>query len=83
MDKEHKFEWLIEKIDATHPTASLEMKTTCEADSLFPFEVKLSSPYSILGAKILKVQTADTKQPITHSEKTMLSCDNYQIVLEL
>lgn len=59
------------------------MKTILDVDSLFPFDVKFASPYSILGAKVLKVQAADTKQVYTYSEKILLSCENYQIVSEL
>ncbi len=83
LDKEHTLEWLVEKLDASHTRANLEMKTASDVNSLFPFDVKISYPYSILGARILKVVTADTKQPITYTDKTLLTCENFQIVLEL
>ena len=76
-------EWLVEKLDAGHTTASVEMKTASDVASLFPFDVKLACPYSILGARVLKVVAADSKQPISYTDKTLLSCENFQIILEL
>ena len=83
LEKEHKLEWSIEKLDSTRANASLELKTAGDVDSLFPFDVKMSYPYSILGAQVLKVISADSKQPISFVEKTTMSCESYQIVLEL
>ncbi len=83
LEKENKLEWAIEKLDATRTTANLELRTGADLSSLFPFEVRISYPYSILGAQVLKVTTTDTKQPVTYSEKTTLSCESYQIVAEL
>ena len=83
LDKDHVLEWNIEKLDPSKPTAGLELKTPGDLASLFPFDIRMSYPYSILGAKVLKVQTTDTKQPISYVEKVSMTCENYQIVLEL
>ena len=83
MDKEHKLEWNIEKLDSSKTTASLEIKTAADVDSLFPFDIKMSYPYSILGAKVAKVIAEDSKQPITYAEKISMTSESYQVVLEI
>ncbi len=83
LDKEHMLEWNIEKLDPSRNTAGLEIKTPGDLGSIFPFDVRISYPYSILGAKVLKVQAGDTKQPVSYAEKISMTCENYQIVLEL
>jgi hypothetical protein len=83
LDKEHKLEWSIDKLDSSKTTANLEIKTASPLDSLFPFEIKMSYPYSILGAKVSKVIAVDSKQPITYSEKISMTSESYQIVFEI
>ena len=83
MEKEHMLEWSIEKLDSSKITAGIELKTQGDLSSIFPFDVRMSYPYSILGAKVIKVQSGDTKQPLSYAEKISMTCENYQIVLEL
>lgn len=83
LEKEHKLEWSIEKLDNSNTTAGLEMKTNGDLSSIFPFDIHMSYPYSILDAKVLKVIAGDSKQAISYSEKVSMTCENYQVVLEL
>jgi hypothetical protein len=76
-------EWKIERLDGSSTNATLEFETTSDVSSLFPIEISMSYPYSIMDAKVLKVQAIDTKEPITYVEKVAMTCDNYQIVYEL
>lgn len=75
--------WAIERLDEGRPNATLEFETADDVASLFPVEVAVSYPYSIMDAKVLKVLSADTKEPITYAEKLMMTCENYQILYEL
>lgn len=75
--------WAIERLDESNPSATLKFETADDVSALFPIEVSMSYPYSIMDAKVVKVQTADSKEPITYAEKLTMTCDNYQIMYEL
>ena len=81
--KEQTLEWSIDKLDANKTNSVLEFKTPNDVAAIFPIIVNVSYPYSILDAKIVSVQTVDTKEPISHDDKIIMTCENYQIVYEL
>jgi len=76
-------EWKIERLNEGNVNAILEFETSNDVSSLFPIEITMSYPYSIMDAKVLKVQAVDSKEPITYAEKITMTCDNYQVVYEL
>eukprot|EP00831_Metopus_contortus_P005011 TRINITY_DN1187_c0_g1_i2.p1 TRINITY_DN1187_c0_g1~~TRINITY_DN1187_c0_g1_i2.p1 ORF type:complete len:354 (+),score=79.75 TRINITY_DN1187_c0_g1_i2:91-1152(+) len=83
LDKERKLEWLIPRLDSSKSAANMEFKTSADPETLYPFEVTLSYPYSILGAKVSKVIATDSKQAITYTEKMQMSCQSFQVVSDL